>query len=723
MNRIDELINKIKKYNPKVSVKTLEDAFAFAKESHNKQLRKSGEEFIEHPIQVAMILTDFEMDTPTIIAALLHDVPEDTEVSLKQIEEKFGKHVATIIDGVTKLSQIKAVDWEERQAENLRKMFMATAKDVRVVLIKLADRVHNIKTIKYLSKDKAERIAKETLEIYAPLAHRLGMSSMKSTLEDLSFAVIEPAKYQKIKKMVAESRVKRQEYLDKAIKIMMSEIANVGVKKSEITGRSKHFYSIYQKMAERRKDFNQIYDLSAIRVIVDSVSDCYAALGAIHNIWTPIPGRFKDYIAVPKANGYQSLHTIIIGPEAKTLEIQIRTKQMHRMAEFGIAAHWTYKETDKSKIKNEHMLWLKQLTEWQKDSLDPKEFLESLKFDLFQSEVFIFTPKGDIINLPAGSTPLDFAFNIHTDVGSHCVGAKVNGVIVPLEYKLRVGDRVEILTAKNASPSKDWLKLVKTARARSKIRQWFSKEVKEDSAITGKEELLKMLRKYKVSLKVAKGKLMEGIAADYNFNTVEDLYASIGAGKTSAKQVATKLVNHLNQVEAEKKVAEDAQEELDKAVTISKSKLSTGNLVGIRVKGVGDVLVRLARCCNPVPNDQIIGFVTRGRGISVHRRDCSNASHLLKEPDRIIDVHWDVKKPSAFQVEIQVEAMDRVKLLRDISTVISDSGVNILSASVTTTKDGFAILHFIFEIGNIAHLDNILRNVRKIDAVVDAFRI
>jgi guanosine-3',5'-bis(diphosphate) 3'-pyrophosphohydrolase len=723
LKKTDQLIKKIKKYNPDVSIETIEAAYAFASESHKKQLRQSGEDYIEHPLQVASILADLEMDTPTIVAALLHDVPEDTDVTLDEIEEKFGKQVASMIDGVTKLSKIKTGDWEQRQAENLRKMFLATAKDVRVVLIKLADRVHNMQTIKYLPKEKAKRIARETLDIYAPLAHRLGISSIKGTLEDLSFAVLEPSKYQRIKKMVAENKDKRQRYINNAIKLMEEEIKEVGVNKARIYGRSKHFYSIYQKMARRGKDFNEIYDLSAIRVIVETVSDCYAVLGAIHNLWKPIPGRIKDYIAVPKANGYQSLHTIVIGPEGKTLEIQIRTNEMHRMDEFGVAAHWTYKEVGKSKIKNEHLLWLKQLAEWQEDSLDPKEFLESLKFDLFQNEVFIFTPKGDIVNLPAGSTPLDFAFSIHTDVGSHCVGAKVDGAIVPLEYKLQIGDRVEILTSKNASPSKDWLKMVKTPRARSKIKQWFSKEVKEDSAITGKEELLKLLRKYKVSLKVAKGKLMEGIAADYNFTTIEDLYASIGSGKTSAKQVATKLVNHLNKAEAEKKKIEEEKETIENDVTISEAKLSSGNRVGVRVRGVGDVLVRLARCCNPVPNDQIIGFVTKGRGISVHRRDCSNAAHLLREADRLIDVYWDVKKPQAFQVEIQVEAMDRVKLLRDISTIISDSGVNILSASVTTTKDGFAIFRFIFEIGNIAHLDVILKNVRKIDTVADAFRV
>ena len=716
MNDYNKLVKEIKKYNPKASFEEIQSAYDLAEKSHQKQKRKSGEEFIKHPLQVALILAELEMDAPSIIAALLHDVPEDTDVSLDDIKKEFGAQVAMLIDGVTKLSKINVADREERQAENLRKMFVATAKDIRVVLIKLADRVHNVKTLDYLPKAKAKRIANETIEIYAPLAHRLGIQSIKSTLEDNAFAAIEPAKYQSIKKMIAENRKKREIYLKSVIKIMRKELKKVNVK-ADITGRAKHFYSIYQKMSEKGKEFSKIYDLSAIRVVVDDIKGCYTALGAIHNIWKPIPGRFKDYIAVPKANGYQSLHTTVIGPEGKSLEIQIRTKQMHRSAELGIAAHWTYKERHSGKVKPEHVIWLKQLAEWQKDYKDPKDFLESLKFDLFQDEVFIFTPNGDIFSLPAGSTPLDFAYNIHTEVGNKCVGAKVDSSIVPLEYKLKMGDRIEILTSKNAKPSKDWIKIVKTSKARSKIRQWFSKEDKEDSASIGKDELIKMLRKYKVGLKVAKSKLMDDIAADFNFKDAETLYANIGAGKTSARQVATKIVNTIAQKEKEE------EEKEEKEILGSKEKETTSSRVGIKVKGVGDVLVRLARCCNPVPNEQMIGFVTKGRGISVHRSDCRNASHLLKEPERIIDIYWDVKKPQAFQVEIQVEAMDRVKLLRDISTVISDSGVNILSASVTTTKDGFAIFRFIFEIGNISHLDSILKNVRKIDAVADAFRV
>lgn len=716
MTQISDLTKEIKKYNSGVAEKIIRDAYDFAKESHESQMRMSGEPFINHPLEVAFILARLGMDTSTIVAALLHDVPEDTNRSVEEIEKKFGSEVAYLIDGVTKLAHIKVTDRKQRQVENLRKMFIATAKDIRVMLIKLADRVHNMRTISFLGDEKAKRIATETLEIYAPLAHRLGIYSIKDSLEDMAFQTLYPQKFEQIKKMVAENKAKREKYLTNAISIMKKELKKLDIK-ADITGRSKHFYSIYEKMHEKGKDFNEIYDLSAIRVIVDSVSDCYAALGAIHNIWKPIPGRFKDYIAMPKGNGYQSLHTTVIGPEGKSLETQIRTNEMHQASEYGIAAHWMYKDKH-GKQKNEQSLWLKQMAEWQKDQQDPKEFLESLKFDLFQDEVFVFTPNGDIVSLPYGSTPLDFAYNIHSEVGNHCIGAKIDGQIVPLEYKLQMGDRVEILTSKNAAPSKDWLKLAKTAKARNRIKHWFSQEEKDDSLSVGREELQKALRKHKISLKVAKSKLMDEIAQSFNFNGADDLYASIGAGNTSPQQVVTKLVSLLNKEEEE----EDEETKIEE-IKLTKPTQNTSSRVGIKVKGVGDILIRLARCCNPVPPDDIIGFVTRGRGISVHRKDCTNAVELMKTPERIIEVSWDVGKPTAFQVEVQVEALDRVKLLRDISTVLSDLGVNILSASVTTTKDGFAIFRFIFEIADLAYLDHVLKNVRKIDAVADAFRV
>ncbi|RJQ33144.1 MAG: bifunctional (p)ppGpp synthetase/guanosine-3',5'-bis(diphosphate) 3'-pyrophosphohydrolase [Actinobacteria bacterium] len=710
---INELIKTVQNYNPQADEALIKKAYEHASRLHEGQKRLSGEAYIEHPLAVANVLAHLELDQATIVAALLHDVAEDTTSSIEDIKKQFGAEVADLINGVTKLSTLTYKSAEERQAENLRKMFVAMAKDIRVVLIKLADRLHNMQTIEFLSKEKQKRIAQETLEIYAPLAHRLGIFQLKWQLEDLSFQAMEPKVYEEIKKVVAQSRKERERYLNQAIKEMSSELKKV-VPDFEITGRAKHFYSIYQKMLTKDKESDQIYDLSALRVLVNSVKECYAALGVIHSIWKPIPGRFKDYIAMPKGNMYQSLHTTVIGPKGKPLEIQIRTHQMHKTAEFGIAAHWGYKEEGKLK-KEEQLKWLKQMLEWQSESSDAADFLDSLRFELFEDEVFVFTPKGDIINLPAKATPVDFAYSIHTEVGHSLIGAKVNKQIVSLEYRLQMGDIVEILTSKSSSgPSRDWLNIVKTSRARTKIKQWFSKEVKEDSVQIGREELAKALRKYKISLHSAsQAKALEKITKDFNFIEVDGLLASIGSGKTSARQAATKIVNFLNK---------EKEEEIEQPQVVKPVRRKS-LAVGINVKGVADVLVRLARCCNPVPNDEIIGFVTRGRGISVHRADCTNAESLMENPERIVEVNWDTKKPVSFQVEILIEALDRPRLLKDISTVISDSGVNIEAASISTTKDGMANFRFIVEIGSMAHLDNILKNVRKVGAVFDARRI
>ncbi len=717
MTDIDQLLSKIKKYNPRADLKAIEKAYKTAQEYHGDQYRKSGEGYIRHPLEVASILADLQIDSITVTAALLHDVVEDTDFKLEEVEQKFGKEVSDLIDGVTKLSHIKFKSKEEQQAESLRKMLIAMAKDIRVILIKLADRLHNMQTISHLPKEKQARIAAETFEIYAPLAQRLGISQLKWQLEDLAFMTLEPKRYAQIAKMISERRSERETYVNTVISALQRELKNINIK-CDVSGRVKHFYSIYLKMVQRGIEFNEIYDLSAIRVLVDSLRDCYAALGIIHTLWKPVPGRFKDYIAMPKFNMYQSLHTTVIGPMGRPLEIQIRTSQMHRTAEYGIAAHWRYKERDTDEKFDERLSWLRQMLEWQSELKDPREFMESLKIDLFEDEVFVFTPKGDVISLRSGSTPIDFAYAIHTDVGHSCVGAKVNNAIVPLGYKLQMGDIVEILTSKSAQgPSKDWLNIVQSSRARNKIKQWFSKEQREDSLNLGKEVLQKVLRKQGIALKssVYSG-ILNKVANDLNFNEPDVLLASIGAGKTSAKQVATKIINAVNKL-GEKKVPGEIAEP-----TIAFPKRMRAAR-GVKVKGIDGVLIRLARCCNPVPHDEIVGFVTRGRGVTVHRKECSNMKQLSAFPDRIIEVDWDTRQPATYQVEIEVAAVDRTKLLRDISTVISDSGVNILSANVATTKEHVAIFRFIFEVGNLSHLKNILDNGKKVNAVFDAHRV
>jgi len=717
MKDIKDLVKKIKEYNPNADIELVARAYETAKKYHGDQYRKSGEDYIRHPLEVATILADLRIDSTTIVAALLHDIVEDTDLKLKEIENQFGKEVASLIDGVTKLSHIKYKSREEQQAETLRKMLIAMAKDIRVILIKLADRLHNMKTISHLPADKQKRIAAETLEIYAPLAHRLGISQLKWQLEDLSFMTLEPKRYEQIARMISEQRSEREKYVNKVIEALTRELDAIGMK-CELSGRVKHFYSIYQKMVQRGIEFSEIYDLSAIRVLVDNLKDCYAALGIIHTLWKPVPGRFKDYIAMPKFNMYQSLHTVVIGPMGRPLEIQIRTKQMHRTAEYGIAAHWRYKEGETDEKFDERLAWLRQILEWQSELKDPREFMENLKIDLFEDEVFVFTPKGDVISLRAGSTPIDFAYNIHTDVGHSCVGAKVNNAIVPLGYKLQMGDIVEILTSKSAhGPSKDWLNIVTTTRAKSKIKQWISKEEREDSLNFGKELLQKVLRKNGVALKsTVYHDILKKIATDFNFADTDVLMASIGSGKVSPKQVATKIINAINKAEGKEVDEEPSEPEL-----VFRRKPSAAK--GVKVKGIDGVLVRLARCCNPVPQDDIVGFVTHGRGVSVHRKDCPNMKQLSTYTDRMIEVFWDSQQPAVYQVEIEVSAVDRTKLLRDISTIISDSGVNILSANVTTTKEHVAIFRFIFEVGSLTHLRNILDNVKKVDAVFDARRV
>jgi len=716
MKQVNKVIKKIKRYNPKFNDELVKEAFQFAKLHHSEQVRASGEAFIEHPVNVALILVELEMDEATIVAALLHDILEDTDVTREQLEDVFGQEIAELIEGVTKLSQIQFKSRRDHQAENLRKMLLAMAKDLRVILIKLADRLHNMRTLKFLEEDRRQRIAQETREIYAPLAHRLGIFQLKWQLEDLAFETLEPKKYAQITKMIDQKRAQRERYIKNAIQLMSKKLKKLKIK-ATVTGRVKHFYSIYQKMVHSGKDLNEIYDLLAIRIQVEETAGCYAVLGALHSIYTPVPGRFKDYIAVPKANMYQSLHTTLVGDEGRPLEVQIRTEEMHKIAELGIAAHWTYKEGIKGKKRDEQVSWLRQMLS-QSESSDSGEFLDTLKSDLFEQEVFVFTPQGDVKSFPAGSTPIDFAYSVHTEVGHALIGAKVDHKIVPLEYKLQMGDMVEILTSKSAAgPSKDWLKLAKTSKARSRIRGYYSKEFRVDSVQVGKDELTKALRKYKVKFVMSKqAKLLGDLAHDQNFKSADDLFASIGQAQTSAKQLATKIVNELNSENGE-----PGKDEIIEGAKVAKKEIAAKT--GVEVQGLDDVFVRLSRCCNPVPGDDIKGFITKGRGISVHRSDCSNIISIEKlTPDRLIDVNWNIKKAVNFQVEVEVEALDRAKLLKDVSTVISDSGVNIISANVGTTKDGFAVCRFLIEIGNIAHLDNILKNIKRVDAVFDAYR-
>lgn len=721
---LEQIEKQVRAYNPDVDLTGLDEAYEFARDAHEGQLRKSGEAFFSHPVEVCLILAELHLDTATLQAALLHDVVEDSNVPLSEIRTRFGDEVAALVDGVTKLGKIKFASLEETQSQNLRKMLIAMAKDIRVILIKLADRLHNMRTLSALPADRRRDKAIETMEIYAPLAHRLGISSIKWELEDLAFYYLEPKRFHQVQKMVAESREARERYLQLVIEQLQSELAAVGIR-AEISGRPKHLYSIYQKMSHKGKDFNEIYDLIALRVHTDSVKDCYGALGTVHSIWKPVPGRFKDYVAMPKFNMYQSLHTTVIGPAGRPLEIQMRTEEMHRTAEYGVAAHWRYKEDRRGDESfDERLAWLRQMLEWQTELKDPREFMEALKIDLFEDEVFVFSPKGDVISLRKGSTPIDFAYAIHTEVGHHCVGAKVNGSIVPLGYELQMGDQVEVLTNKSSGPSRDWLNIVKTSSAKSKIRTFFSKASREDDLQRGRDELGKVMRKHGMGLAgKATARAMDEVSQEMNFQSAEDLLAHIGAGKASAKQVAGKMLK-LMSVE-DPKMKEEAEPKgllPSMPMTPPRSKRRrTGG--GVSVKGIDDVLVRLARCCNPVPGDQIVGFVTRGRGVSVHRADCPNARDLLSQPERLIEVEWDRGQDSTYQVEIMIEAVDRMRLLQEVSAKLAEAGVNILSASLATSKDGIATQRFLFELGNMDQLQSLLRAVRSIDGVFEAERM
>jgi GTP pyrophosphokinase len=713
---LEPLLKTLRAHHPKADARLVARAYEVAERCHRGQLRRSGDPYISHPLAVATIVAELGMEPPTLCAALLHDTVEDTALSLADVSREFGDEVGRLVDGVTKLDKVRY--GESAEAETIRKMVIAMARDPKVLIVKLADRLHNIRTVSWLPPDKQQRMAKQTLEIYAPLAHRLGMNAIKWELEDLSFATLYPKRYDEIVRLVAERAPSRDTYIAGVTERVLTELRNAKIK-TTVTGRPKHYYSIYQKMIVRGRDFDDIYDLVGLRITVESERDCYGALGVIHTMWSPVPGRFKDYIAMPKFNLYQSLHTTVIGPQGKPVEVQIRTAQMHRRAEYGIAAHWKYKE--ESRGSEQDMTWLKQLVAWQRETQDPGEFLDSLRFDLNAHEVFVFTPKGDVISLPAGATPVDFAYSVHTEVGHRCIGARVNGRLVPLESVLDNGDVVEVFTSKSetAGPSRDWLSFVRSPRARNKIRQWFARERREDAIDEGKESISRAMRKSGLPLqRLLGGDALITLARDLQYVDVAALYAAVGEGHVSAQTVVQRLVAALGGPEG---AVEDIAE--TETATRPTTRARPAGDPGVVVKGTTDVWAKLARCCTPVPGDEIIGFVTRGHGVSVHRTDCTNIRALSQDPARLQDVEWAPTAASVFLVAIQVEALDRSRLLADVTRVLSDAHVNILSASVSTSRERVAVSKFTFEMGDPKHLGHLLRAVRSVEGVYDAYRV
>jgi GTP pyrophosphokinase len=698
----------------------VEQAFAFACERHAAQRRASGEDFIIHPVSVAKICAGMRLDTATLCAALLHDTVEDTSASLDEVRAAFGEEVATLVDGVTKLTGITFQSRDDRQAENYRKMMVAMAADIRVILIKLADRLHNMRTIAAMPKQKQQNKARETLDIFAPLAHRLGIHAIKWELEDLAFAALHPRKYNEIKGLVSQQREEREGYVARAGDYLGKELEAVGID-ARISGRAKHFYSIYSKMTKKGREFNEIYDLTAMRVLVGSVKDCYGALGVIHSLWKPLPGRFKDFVAMPKFNMYQALHTTVIGPEGRPLEIQIRTQNMHDTAEFGIAAHWLYKDGERQ--PEQRVEWLKQLVDWQQELQDPQEFARTLKADLFEEEVFVFTPKGEVKSLAAGATPLDFAYAVHTDVGHRCVGAKVNAKIVPLQYELQSGDICEVLTSKKErGPSRDWLSLAKTTRAQSKIRAWFKAERREDSERAGREMLQESLKRNSLPpQKIAGSPLLADVIRELGFKKADDFYIALGGSKVSAQLVTQKVMQRLRQ-------GESAAEPVGAAAELEQRKetpkpTGAASSYGVRVEGIEDVMLRLAKCCRPVPGDPIVGYISLGKGITIHHEACPNAKALMKSPERFTAVSWDGEGTGqSFRVELQVDGWDRHRLLEDLSRCFAETGINILEARCTVVHP-MVKNRFVVEVGDTAGLKTAVQRLRNIESVFDAYRV
>jgi GTP pyrophosphokinase len=717
-SELQGVIRSVKANHPKSDTSIIEKAFLAAEKAHATQFRKSGEPYITHPLAVAKILADLGIGATTIAAALLHDTVEDTDYTLDFVKRDFGQEVGMLVDGVTKLDKLKFGD--NTQAETVRKMVVAMSKDIRVLVIKLADRLHNARTWKYVPEESAKRKAQETLEIYAPLAHRLGISTIKLELEDLSFGVLYPKVYEEIVNLVTQRTPKREEYIDTVISSIEADLKESKIK-GKVGGRPKQFYSIYQKMVVRGREFDDIYDLVGIRVLVPTVRDCYAVLGSIHSRWNPVPGRFKDYIAMPKFNLYQSLHTTVIGPGGRAVEIQIRTNEMHNRAEFGVAAHWKYKEqSGKSDSTTEDdMVWLKHLSDWQAETSDPGEFLDALRFEIGAKEVYVFTPKGRVIGLPSGGTPVDFAYAVHTEVGDKTIGAKVNGRLVPLETALNSGDVVEIFTSKSqdAAPSQDWLNFVRSPRAKAKIKHHFSQERREDAIEQGKEALTKAMRKQNLPLQqLMSPESLAKVVSDLRYSDVSGLFAAIGENQVSAQSVIEKLT-------ASTIMEDDHDVEFELPAAPKSFRHIGGSDSGILVKGDADVMVKLSRCCTPVPGDAIMGFVTRGTGVSVHRTDCKNVGQLQLEPERILEVSWAASSKRLFLVQIQIEALDRSGLLSDVTRVLSEHHVNILSASVSTRNDRVALSRFVFEMGDPAALEHLLNAVKRIEAVYDVYRV
>lgn len=717
---LDSLLKTLKKFHAKDNIELVNKAYVVAKKQHEGQKRRSGLDYITHPLAVATILAELGMSSETLAAALLHDTVEDTGYSIEKLEADFGTEVARLVDGVTKLDKVKF--GEASAAETVRKMVVAMAKDIRVLLVKLADRLHNMRTLEFLPADKQEQKARETLEIFAPLAHRLGMNAIKWELEDLSFAGLYPKMYDEIVHLVGQRAPQRDRDIAEVVEFVQKDLSAAKIK-AELSGRPKHYYSVYQKMIVRGRDFNEIYDLVGIRILVEDVRDCYATLGTIHARWNPVPGRFKDYIAMPKFNLYRSLHTTVMGPNGRPIEFQIRTQDMHKEAEYGVASHWRYKERQGNDAKpTDDMAWLRQLVDWQKETEDPDEFLDSLRYDLGQQdEIFVFTPAGDVIALPNSATPIDFAYAVHTEVGNHCVGARVNGKLVSLDSTLSSGDNIEIFTTKSetAGPSHDWLNFAVSTRAKSKIKAWFTKERREEHLEQGKDEIAKLLRKQNLPLhRLMANQALVGVAHELRIKGIDELYSAVGEGKISAQSVVAKLLQ-LHGGE------EGASEDLSEAIAPTRVRRS-GNITNspsVNVKGIDDVYTRLSRCCTPVPGDEIFGYVTRGEGVSVHRIDCTNATDLKNEPERIVETTWPESSSGIYLVNIQIEALDRNGLLSDVTRTLSEHHVNILSASVSTSRDRIALSRFAFEMADPKHLGSVLAAVKNIAGVYDVYRV
>ncbi len=709
MLRFNDILDRLLAYHPNADTDLLRKAYVFSAKVHMGQVRLSGEPYLSHPLEVAGILTQLRLDVAAVATGLLHDTVEDTLTTLEEIRDYFGEEIAHLVDGVTKISKISLRPSEKDQAENFRKMILAMVKDIRVVLIKLADRLHNMRTLQYHSDEKQREIAQETLDIYAPLAHRLGIDWIKTELEDLAFKHLHPDLYEEIQKKIARKEKERSRYIDEVKRILMKKLYENQIE-GEVTGRLKQIYSIYQKMKDQNIDLDQVYDITAFRVIVNTIKECYDVLGIIHSLWKPIPGKFKDYIGLPKENMYQSLHTAVIGPYGERIEIQIRTWDMHKIAEEGIAAHWKYKEGKPlDEEDDKRFSWLRQLLEWQRDLKDDVEFIETVKVDLFPNEVYIFTPKGEVKVFPAGATPVDFAYSIHSDVGHHCVGAKVNGKLVPLKYELKSGDTVEIITSPNQRPSKDWLKFVKTSRAKTKIRQWFKTEEREKSIALGKEILEKELKKYDLPLaKLIKSGEMLKVALEFSFQDVDDLVAAVGYGKLTANQILGKIL-------PPEKLEQKEEKEEGRLKGLLRKIRRTGGRDAILIKGIDNVMVRYARCCNPVPGDKVVGFITRGRGVTIHTADCQNI--MDDDPHRRVEVEWDSTKEYTYPVRIRIYSEDKKGLLAEITSSISSNEANITNASVNTTEDHKAIGLFELQVNDLNHLNKVIKGIERIKGV------